>query len=389
MNWLLSYLFNELWQIPLLFAVAWIAARTLRRAGPRIEHRIWVAALLLQIALPACNLRLAVLWNALLNLLPSHAASGNGSVRVFFGPATAAGSTLRLPYALEAAIVFAWASIVLYFALRLGWGLLQTRTLARSATSIRLPGTGERWMSHCARFGIATPPRLATSLHATAPVTIGLRPGIVLLPPHLLDSISSSDLDAVLAHELAHIARRDFAKNLLYRLLSLPIAWHPLTWRTRARLAESRELICDEAAAAAAAGGRQYAQSLLRIASAFAAQPRLATIHAVGILDFSTTRALERRVMNLTSKRTPMSTGRRILLVTACSVLALATCTSALALHTDVASDSSAATGTPKVLSVKPEIMAGNKISGEFPKYPQEARNKKNPRQSCARCSDQ
>ena len=69
--------------------------------------------------------------------------------------------------------------------------------------------------------------------------------------------------------------------------------------------------------------------------------------------------------------------GRRILLGAACSILALATCTSALALHAAVASDSSAATGTPKILSVKPEIMAGDRISGENPIYPAEARKKK------------
>ncbi len=135
------------------------------------------------------------------------------------------------------------------------------------------------------------------------------------MPPQLLDTVSPDDLNAVLAHELAHIARHDFAKNLLYTLLSLPIAWHPLLWRTRARLAESRELLCDDAAAEAVAGRKQYAQSLLRLASIFAGQPRIATLHAVGILDFrSNANTLERRVMILTRKRIPISTGRRILI---------------------------------------------------------------------------
>jgi hypothetical protein len=56
--WVLSYLFNALWQIPMVFAAAWIATRILRRAGPRIEHRVWVAALLLQVALPASSVRI-------------------------------------------------------------------------------------------------------------------------------------------------------------------------------------------------------------------------------------------------------------------------------------------------------------------------------------------
>ena len=62
----------------LLFAAAWIATHILRRAGPRIEHRVWVAALLLQIALPACSLRIRYLWQTLLSLFP---ATGTGNSR--------------------------------------------------------------------------------------------------------------------------------------------------------------------------------------------------------------------------------------------------------------------------------------------------------------------
>ncbi|MGB9416344.1 MAG: hypothetical protein WCB58_08505, partial [Acidobacteriaceae bacterium] len=107
--------------------------------------------------------------------------------------------------------------------------------------------------------------------------------------------------------------RHDFAKNLLYGLVSLPIAWHPLVWRTRARVAESRELVCDamaaDAIAAEAVGGRKhYAQSLLRLASMLSAGPRVAPLHALGILSLNTdARIFERRIMTLTHKRVPMS----------------------------------------------------------------------------------
>src|ERR1700760_4231070 len=97
--WLLSYLFNALWQIPLLFAAAWIVSRMLRSASARVEHRVWVAALLLQIVCPACTLRIAALWHALLSLLPPGAAANHGDVRVLFGPATVTGSTLHIPLA--------------------------------------------------------------------------------------------------------------------------------------------------------------------------------------------------------------------------------------------------------------------------------------------------
>ncbi len=381
LSWLLSYLFNALWQIPLLFVAAWVVARIARRSGPRAEHRIWLGALLLQIALPACNLRTAAVWRALHSLLPARGDAGIAGVQVFFGPATAQAGPLRLPFALEAGILLAWACLTLYFAARLAWGLVETRRLARAATPLALTEqAAERWNRHCERFEIiAPPPQIAVSSRAVGPVAIGLRRGMVLVPPQLVDTVSPDDLNAVLAHELAHIARHDFAKNLLYTLLSLPVAWHPLLWRTRACLAESRELLCDDAAAEAVAGRRQYAQSLLRLASIFAGQPRVATLHAIGILDFNSgITALERRVMILTRKHIPISTGRRVLIAAACSILALATCTSALALHTDISEFApDAQQSAPKKIHVSAKEMSGNRISGDNPTYPPDAREKK------------
>ncbi|HXP10079.1 MAG TPA: hypothetical protein VN828_16360, partial [Acidobacteriaceae bacterium] len=54
--WILAYLLNSLWQVPLLFAAAWLIARALRPLGAAVEHRVWVLALLLQSLLPALSI---------------------------------------------------------------------------------------------------------------------------------------------------------------------------------------------------------------------------------------------------------------------------------------------------------------------------------------------
>lgn len=381
LSWLLSYLFNAVWQVPLIFAAAWIAARMLRGAHPGIGHRVWVGALLLEAVLPACSLRVADLWHALLSLFPITNAADAGEIRVIFGSATATGGTLRLPLVFEAGIVLVWICCLLYFAVRLVWGLRQTRILARSASRITLTGDAAlRWVQHCQRLGITTPlPEIAASPQGIGPVTVGLRRGLVLLPSAFLESIPAADLDAVLAHELAHIHRHDFAKNLLYGLVSLPIAWYPVGWWTRSRIAESRELICDAIAGDAIDGPRKYAQSLLRLAAMLSGQPPIATFQAIGILSFNTdSRTFERRVMNLTRARIPLSTSRRILLSVACSILALATCTSALALHRDFSAPAAAHENkAPTKVAVRADIMAKERISGDNPTYPPEARKKK------------
>jgi TonB family protein len=381
--WLLSYLFNAAWQIPLVFVAAWVAARILRRADLRAEHRIWVSALLLDVALPAFDLRIASIWDWLRAALSSWSSSAveQGQIRVVFGSAAVSRHSLHLPPALLTGIAFAWMTWLLYFAARLAWGVWQTHILARAAVRFTLSSDAAlRWKRCCDSFHfIACAPELAVSPHGVGPVTVGIRRGLLLLPPGFLEDIAAADLDAVLAHEFAHIKRHDFAKNLLYSIVSVPIAWHPLLWLARARLDESRELLCDAIAAQAVAGAREYARSLLRLAAMLSSRVPVSALHALAILNVTTdAHTLERRVMTLTQKHRPIGTGRRIALATACTLIALATCTSALALHTDVAAlNPFGRIGTPAQIHVKPELMAGQKISGDNPVYPPDAKAKK------------
>jgi TonB family protein len=291
-----------------------------------------------------------------------------------------------LPSSLLAGLALAYACTLLYFAARLAWGLVETRALARTATRVTFTGEAAlRWTRCCQRLGItARAPEIAASPHAIGPVTIGFRRSLLLLPPAFLENVTPDDLHAVLAHELAHIRRRDFAKNLLYGLVSLPIAWHPLLWRTRASVSESRELVCDAIAADAiapdaVAGRKQYAQSLLRLAAMLISRRPVRALHAIGIFNLSSDpRTFERRIMVLTHRRTPISVTRGVVIAAACAILALATCTSAVALRTDVAAlTPTTETAAPAKIHVKAGIMAGQKIAGENPTYPPEARAKK------------
>jgi TonB family protein len=267
---------------------------------------------------------------------------------------------------------------LLYFAGRLAWGLWRTSVMRREAKLVTLPGDADRsWNRYARVFGLGTGTgraELAMSPRISGPATVGIRHGVLLVPPGLLDSIVESDLDAVFAHEFAHMQRRDFAKNLIHELLSLPVAYHPLLWLTRSRVAESREMVCDAMAAEAVAGRERYARSLLRLASMLANQAPSRTLHAIGIFDAN---IFERRVMNLTRRYVEIKGARRIAIAAVCVVVGLGTCVSALALRMEVTGSPSAladhadSTATPKVSAA---IMAGNKISGVNPIYPAQAR---------------
>ena len=372
-TWLLSYLLNSLWQVPLLFAAGYLAARTLRPTGPAAEHRVWVSTLLLQAILPAFS---TLPWNWLQILLPwTHAASpiSGAHISVIMGAGTTP-SAFHLPATLLATIAVAYIAVTTYFAARFLWRCRSLRNLARNASHITLTEPASVCWSQCEyKFGIHGA-SIAASPRIFGPVTIGFAQKMVLLPASMASTLPEADLQTIIAHEFAHMRRNDFAKNLLYELLSLPLSYHPLAWLTRERLTESREILCDQMAAQL--GSRtQYARSLLRLASLLVTGPPARSPHAIGIFD---TRKFERRLMKLTEKQSKIPTLRRLAILAACIAFGLATCGSALAISMNViptASTDSSKKAAP--LTVAPGIIAGNRISGDNPKYPPAAKKAK------------
>jgi TonB family protein len=200
-----------------------------------------------------------------------------------------------------------------------------------------------------------------------------IRP-LVLLPAGSLAVMSPAEFQAVAAHELVHIRRGDFLRNLLYELLVLPASYHPLLWLTREQMAQTREMICDRMAAQSS-GRRQYTRALLRLASLLMQGQPLRTPYAVGIFD---TKTLERRVMSLTEETREVGVLRRLTLAATCAALLTVTCGTALALRAHV--DGLAHVGDhPSTRPtgpgpIKPEVMAKRRINGPMPKYPEAAK---------------
>jgi len=376
----LTYLLNSLWQVPLIFLAALAAARLARASGPRMEHRVWVGALALEALLPFCNLRPNDLWHRAwgLALWIIHGNSADGQTRVILGAGTAA--PVALPWhtaEVLGAVAVVYVCGLLYFAGRLGWGAWRTERLRRQAMPLELLGESSMKIARLQRlFGSHGRPggevvHFASSPDISGPATVGVRRKTLLVPQGFLDGLSADELDALLAHELAHMARWDFAKNLLYGILALPVAYHPLLSPTRNRLAETRELVCDAMAAEAVGGRESYARFLLRLAGMLSDRSAPRVLHAIGILDAN---IFERRIMHLTGKKIEIGSGRRLASVAGCVLVALVTCTSALALRMDVA-DTSAAKANPSSINVKTDALTlVNKVQ---PVYPADAKKAK------------
>lgn len=344
----MAYLLNALWQTPLLLLATECVVRMLGPMRAASVHRVWVNCLLLALVLPATPLlrKSAVLREPVI-VVQQHVSDAAAQS---IGPA-ASRIEPRAPLAREPQLSFgenlspvipvaevtphartAWFKsgarllLILYllslsfgFA-KFAWGLWRTVLLLRRATPAMLTEPVQRiWRTCCAGFNV-NGVRLLTSQNVASPATLTFQTPAILLPDEMPE-LHLEQMAAAFCHELAHVQRRDFLKNLLYELLALPLFFHPATHWIRRRMQETRELACDDMAAAVLHGRSAYASSLVRLAETMSAT--VSTTRALGVFEGN---ILEKRIMNLIETKVKRA-GWRIAVSVACgALLVVASC---------------------------------------------------------------
>ncbi len=326
---LTTFLVNSFWQIPLIAASAALCSRLIRRAPSVYRHVVWVTALGLCIGLP-----LSSLWNSASSINSLNPASSqvseNGSGE-HYGQGNLAHKSFSFirqnhirPVAftplLTWILVGCYVGFFLYRAARIVWSLQCTLKFRDAGYPRALPGPLSAMMKRCASAFALQDVVIICSPDAFGPVTLSFPRPTLILPERFFTEVSEPDFSSALCHELAHIQRHDFVLNLLYELVSVPVSFHPAVVWLKNRIALTRELACDEAAAAKLATRRGYARSLLNIAQSLSSRSSQAHSNlALGLFDTNT---LEERIMNMLAK--PNRIGRKwgvVLAVVASSLL--------------------------------------------------------------------
>ena len=136
------------------------------------------------------------------------------------------------------------------------------------------------------RMGIAGPVRALVSEEVDGPSVLGwLRP-VILLPPAAVMGLTPQQLEAVLAHEFAHIRRHDYLVNILQMIVEALLFYHPIVWWTSNQMRHERELCCDDLAVATSGDAVTYARALTTIEKLRVTLPSLAMGAAGGSLLF-------------------------------------------------------------------------------------------------------
>ncbi len=368
MIWLVNYLMNSAWQVPLVLLVATVAGRlVVRMCSPAAAHGTWVSALVLSTVLPAIRV----------DVWPSFpwgraAADVGGHVQMTMMPGTAAaGGHLRLSFALMAILLVVYGAVVVYFGGRIVWGLWNTRLIRANSSAVQSSELLQmRWEALCGRMEVMRV-ALYESAAVAGPAMVGTQ--TILLPVGFIGKVQQEDLEAALAHELAHVRRRDYVKNVGYAVLMLPVSYHPCAWLIKKAVGESREAVCDAMAAEVLQGRRMYARSLLRLAMAIPAGLRGGATAAVGIFEGNT---LERRVSLMMERGRRLQGAARVAAIVAVMGLSGAAIVSMVGTHVTVRA-ANATAGEKGPVQVPSGVMASRIVSQTQPKYPPEAKEKR------------
>lgn len=315
-----------------LLAAGLVAGRLARRRGPAVQSAVYRATLAAVLACPAASALLGAMGVSGFALRPAEAPAPAASqvssafvpvlpdadpgaahddalpevARLEPGPepdpvARVAEAPPVRPFPWMAAGVWIWALGA--FSLLARMAVQQLRVARLRATAIDVgPETRSLGDGLARALGVTTP-RLGRSPFVPGPCLDGLLRPMILLP----EEVDGDERDAI-AHELAHLARRDAWWNLARRLATAMLWPQPLAWLLSRRLEATAEEVCDDVVVSLGADRSRYAELL--VATAARGVPPLAP-GAVGMV--SQRSASARRVARILDASRPLSTraGRR------------------------------------------------------------------------------
>jgi beta-lactamase regulating signal transducer with metallopeptidase domain len=248
-----SALLHLVWQGVVVAFLLWIVLAALRGGSANARYVASCAALALLAVLPVVTACLAYTSPIVVDRVPITLA-----VTVIVRPVPAEFNWLAL---MQAWLLPVWACGVLVLSMRLLWGCAKVSTLKRTGDPAE-PAVLAMVARLSERVGVTRAVRVLISSLADGPSVIGAFRPVVLLPAATLLGLAPDQLEAVLAHELAHIRRFDYLVNIVQMLIETLFFYHPAVWWISSRIRQERELCCDDIAVRCCGDAVDYARAL-------------------------------------------------------------------------------------------------------------------------------
>ncbi len=282
MNYITDYLIvalggtllHSLWQGLLIGVVLFSALRLIPKANAHLKYWMSITALVAmvvwtgwtfskqwQTSSPATAVQLAP-EQAIMPLTLSE-ATGSYSLEVksFFDQLI----NNWIPYMPYIVTFWLVGAIILLFRLQ-GSMMYLSRMKTVGVTALNLS-----WQCKikvmCQEMGIIRPVTLLESTLAKVPMVIGHLKPIILLPVGMVSGLSTAEIEAVLAHELAHVKRYDYLINIFQTLVESVLFFNPVVWWVSSQIRIQREHCCDDLAVKHCGNNLAYAQALTNLST--------------------------------------------------------------------------------------------------------------------------
>jgi bla regulator protein BlaR1 len=287
---------NHLWQSTLFAVAAWLLTLAVRKNNARTRHAIWLAASL-KFLIPFSLFISAgthLQWSNPPAPSPRVTRAVQQISQPFTSPAqsTPAPATAA-PTSLLPAIWFCgFAGVLCFWFIR--WSRVQS--VVRAATPI----------------DVGAPVVTMSSPALLEPGVFGIFRPVLLLPEGIFERLTPHQLQAILAHELCHVRRRDNLAAAIHMIVESIFWFHPLVWWIGARLVEERERACDEEVLRQGSEPQVYAEGILNVCKFYIESP-------VSCVSGVTGSNLKKRIETIMTHRIVRSIGfgKRLMLATA------------------------------------------------------------------------
>jgi beta-lactamase regulating signal transducer with metallopeptidase domain len=251
-------IFIASWQGAIFISIVWLICRIPKIISPRVQCWLW--------RLVVAKLLLSLLWLAPVRLpvlpadklpVPATAIHANqepptAQIPIALTPPLLDTNAPKLIAPTAPAMPFPWLSLLaatwiagVFFGMtRLVLGWRRSRDLCRRAIVLSEPALLDVCDCLCRRMSITKAPLIAINDEITSPMLVGIVHPRILLPTKL----PSDGIDMILAHELAHLRRRDLWWGWPAALVGVLYFFHPLVYVLRRQLRRAEEAACDSQA---------------------------------------------------------------------------------------------------------------------------------------------
>lgn len=258
-------LLHFMWQGATLAALVYVLISLCRSASTR--YAVGVGVLVLMLAAPITSFFVLREQSGHAVFIPA-ADAGPSAKPATLGAAAPGPLPLRqengTPYFLW--LVEAWFAGVVLLSLRSIGGIVVVERLRRAECTPLARELEELCVSLQRRMGLERVVRYCESIRLDAPAVAGWIRPVVLLPAAAISGLSTEQLEAVIAHELAHIRRHDAFVQLFQVAVETLLFYHPAVWWLGKRIRAERENCCDDVAVALCGSPVAYAHALTRMA---------------------------------------------------------------------------------------------------------------------------